>query len=71
MAACRFLAVLRALRDDGLDMRDPNTGPRCTGGLYMRRIEEWNELWSEPKTRVDRAAPLLALCLAAVIAMLG
>lgn len=37
----------------------------------MRRIEEWNELWSEPKTRVDRAAPLLALALAVLIALMG
>ncbi len=37
----------------------------------MRRLEEWNELWSEPKSGVERAAPWLALCLAAAIAMLG
>jgi len=37
----------------------------------MRRIEEWNELWAEPKTRVERAAPWVALALAVLIAQIG
>lgn len=37
----------------------------------MRRIEEWNELWAEPKTRIERVAPFLALGLAALLSFWG
>jgi len=35
----------------------------------MRRIEDWDKVWSEPTTRIERAAPLLALGLAVFLAL--
>ena len=35
----------------------------------MKRVQQWDELWSEPASRLERYAPLVALGLAVVIAL--
>jgi hypothetical protein len=37
----------------------------------MKRIEDWEALWSGPSTRADRAAPWLSLGLAVLVALLA
>jgi hypothetical protein len=36
----------------------------------MKQNESWDELWSEPRSALERAAPLFALGLALLIAWL-
>jgi hypothetical protein len=36
----------------------------------MKHIDEWNQVWSEPSTRLERFAPLVAVGIAVVIAWL-
>lgn len=36
----------------------------------IKHVESWDEQWAEPKTKLERVAPLFALALAVLIAWL-